>query len=157
VAIATDRNLTPAAGTGTRSGLGALAVLVDPDRHGVKSVTDTLPNHRVTLDDRPHLVYQGAMARRRKASTTSGFHGELPLAEVPKRRGPTVLASQAAAKRAIARRAKPASVPGHVRLILTLEVRRELAEKLSVQAIREQQNIEAIVIEELEAAARRWA
>jgi len=44
-----------------------------------------------------------------------------------------------------------------VRLILTLKVRRELADKLSVQAIREQQNIEAIVFEELEAAARRWA
>jgi len=43
-----------------------------------------------------------------------------------------------------------------VRLVLTLEVHRELAEKLSERAIREQRNIEAIIIVLLEAAAKRW-
>jgi len=43
-----------------------------------------------------------------------------------------------------------------VRLILTLELRRELAEKLSERAIREERNIEAIVIALIEAAAKRW-
>jgi len=57
---------------------------------------------------------------------------------------------------AIARRGKPSSVPDHVRLILTLELRRKLAEKLSEWAIREERNIEAIVIGLIEAAAKRW-
>jgi hypothetical protein len=47
-------------------------------------------------------------------------------------------------------------VPDHVRRVLTLELRRELAEKLSERAIREERNIEAIVIALLEAAAKRW-
>jgi hypothetical protein len=47
-------------------------------------------------------------------------------------------------------------VPDHVRLVLTLELRRELAEKLSERAIREERNIEAIIIALLEAAAKRW-
>jgi len=49
-----------------------------------------------------------------------------------------------------------ASVLGYVRLVLTLEGRRELAEKLSERAIREERNIEAIVIALLEAAAQQW-
>jgi hypothetical protein len=44
-----------------------------------------------------------------------------------------------------------------VRLVLTLELRRELAEKLSERAIREERSIEAIVIALIEAAAKRWA
>jgi len=40
--------------------------------------------------------------------------------------------------------------------VLTLEIRRALAEQLSLQAIREGKNIEAILIEVLEAAAKRW-
>ena len=47
-------------------------------------------------------------------------------------------------------------MPDHVRLVLTLELRRELAEKLSEPAIREERNIEAIIIALLEAAAKRW-
>jgi len=47
-------------------------------------------------------------------------------------------------------------VPDHVRLVLTLELRRELAEKLSERTIREERNIEAIIIALLEAAAKRW-
>lgn len=56
----------------------------------------------------------------------------------------------------MSRRAKPSPVPDHVRLVLTLELRRELAEKLSEWAIREERNIEAIVITLIEAAAKRW-
>ena len=57
---------------------------------------------------------------------------------------------------AVARRAKPSAVPDHVRLVLTLELRRELAEKLSLKAIKSERNIEAIVIGLIEAAAKRW-
>ena len=45
-------------------------------------------------------------------------------------------------------------MPDHVRLVLTLELRRELAEKLSLKAIKSERNIEAIVIALIEAAAR---
>jgi hypothetical protein len=68
----------------------------------------------------------------------------------------TVLDSAAAAKLAIARRAKPSAVPDHVRLVLTLELRRELAEKLSLKAIKSERNIEAIIIGLIEAAAKQW-
>ena len=68
----------------------------------------------------------------------------------------TVLEPAVAARLAVARRAKPSSVPDHVRLILTLELRRELAEKLSLKAIKSERNIEAIVIGLIEAAAKRW-
>jgi len=73
-----------------------------------------------------------------------------------KKRISGILEPAAAAKLAVARRAKPSAVPGHVRLVLTLELRRELAEKLSERAIREERNIEAIIIALLEAAAKRW-
>ena len=56
----------------------------------------------------------------------------------------------------MSRQAKPSPVPDHVRLVLTLELRRELAVKLSEWAIREERNIEAIVITLIEAAAKRW-
>jgi len=80
---------------------------------------------------------------------------ELPLAATPKRR-PTVLAPEIAARVAVCRRAKPSSLPGYVRLLLTLELRRELAEKLSLKAIKSERNIEAIVIALIEVAARKW-
>ena len=96
------------------------------------------------------------MAKRRKAPSATGVHqGELPLAQVPKRR-PVGLAPEIAARVAVSRRAKPSSIPGYVRFVLTLELRRELAERLSERAIREEQNIEAIVIALIEAAAKRW-
>src|SRR5262249_47640208 len=75
------------------------------------------------------LVYEGPMAKRRKApSATSVHQAELPLAATPRRRPSGVLPPEAAARLAIARRAKPSAIPGYVRLLLTLEVRRELAE-----------------------------
>ena len=74
---------------------------------------------------------------------------------MPKRRL-TVLSPEIAARIAVSRRAKPSSIPGYIRLLLNLELRRELAEKLSERAIREERNIEAIVIALIEAAAKRW-
>jgi hypothetical protein len=73
-----------------------------------------------------------------------------------KKRISGVLEPPAAAKLAVARRAKPSAVPDHVRLVLTLELRRELAEKLSLKAITSERNIEAIVIALIEAGAKRW-
>ena len=100
------------------------------------------------------------MSRRRGAARAhSNDQPELPLKAVPKtprKRVSTVLEPAAAARLAIARRAKPSPVPDHVRLLLTLELRRELAEKLSLKAIKSERNIEAIVIGLIEAAAKRW-
>jgi hypothetical protein len=42
-----------------------------------------------------------------------------------------------------------------VQLVLTLDLRRELAEKLSLKAIKSERNIEAIVIALIEEAAKR--
>ena len=47
-------------------------------------------------------------------------------------------------------------MPDHVRLLLTLELRRELAEKLSLKAIKSERNVEAIVTALIEAAAKQW-
>jgi len=74
----------------------------------------------------------------------------------PRKRLSTVLDPAAAARLAVARRAKPSAVPDHVRLVLTLELRRELAEKLSLEAIKSERNIEAIVIGLIEEASKRW-
>ena len=74
---------------------------------------------------------------------------------MPKRR-PTVLSPEIAARVAVSRRAKPSAVPGYVRLLITLELRRELAEKLSLKAIKSECNIEAIIIGLIEEAAKRW-
>jgi len=40
--------------------------------------------------------------------------------------------------------------------VLTLEVRRELAETLSLRAIKSGRNLEAIIIALIEAAAKKW-
>ena len=70
---------------------------------------------------------------------------ELPLRAPPKARG---VDPEQAAKVAIARRAKPSAVPGHV--VLTLDLRRALAERLSAKAIRDGKNLDGVVIELLE-------
>ena len=80
---------------------------------------------------------------------------DLPLTAPPKRRLDSV-APETAARVAVSCRAKPSPIPGYVRLLLTLELRRELAEKLSLKAIESERNIEAIVIALIEAAAKRW-
>jgi len=76
---------------------------------------------------------------------------QLPLlASVAKVR-PRNVDPEAVAKIAIECRAKPSAVPGSVKLMLVLELRRALAERLSARGIREGKNLEAIIIEILEA------
>src|SRR5215468_8333350 len=97
------------------------------------------------------------MKRRRKARPVlSNAQPELPLPVAPKRRLSGSLAPEVAARVAIARRAKSSAIPGYVRLLLTLDVRRDLAEKLSLRAIQEGRNIEAILVALLEATAKDW-
>jgi hypothetical protein len=45
-------------------------------------------------------------------------------------------------------------LPEHVKLVLTFDLRRAVAERLSAKAIREGRNLEGIVIEILEAGAK---
>jgi hypothetical protein len=92
----------------------------------------------------------------------SGDQPELPLAPAPTVPRGLGVDPEEAAKVAVARRAKPGAPPGQVRLVLTLELRRALAEQLSAKVIRSGKNLEAVVIDMLEAggwrasAARRW-
>ena len=74
----------------------------------------------------------------------------LPVPQKPRAR-PT---PEQLAKAYIARRAKRSVVPGHVKLTLTLELERVLAERLSAMAIRDDKNVEAVVIELLAKASR---
>ena len=94
------------------------------------------------------------MGRRRRPYGSGTEQHELPLAS-PKHR-PRSVAPETAARVAVSRRAKPSSIPGYVRLVLTLELRRELAEKLSLKAIKSERNIEAIILTLIEAAAKKW-
>jgi len=55
-----------------------------------------------------------------------------------------------AAKLAIASQAKPGARPGNVWLVLTLELCQALAEQLNGRAIREDKNLEVVVIDLLE-------
>jgi len=97
--------------------------------------------------------------KRRRAGATFSRRTvdqpELPLAGAPKGPADHGVGPEQAAKLAIARRAKPGAPPGHVRLILTLELRLALAERLSAEAIRSGKNLEAIVIDMLEAGAKQ--
>ena len=99
------------------------------------------------------------MTRRRARATSSKRPSvdqpDLPLAGAPKGPADHGVGPEQAAKLAIARRAKPGAPPGHVRLILTLELRLALAERLSAEAIRSGKNLEAIVIDMLEAGAKQ--
>jgi hypothetical protein len=76
-----------------------------------------------------------------------------PTPPPPKRHPPSLLDPADAAKRAVAHRAKPGAPPGHVRLVLTLDLQRALAERLSAEAIRSGRNLEAVVLDILEAGA----
>ena len=69
----------------------------------------------------------------------------------PKAKTRVIPAPEQAAKAYIARRAKPSVVPGHVKLTFTLDMPRELAERLSARAIREGVSLEAVVVELLSA------
>jgi hypothetical protein len=92
------------------------------------------------------------VSRRRSSRAPRNGLEQLPL--VASARPRAGLEPEQAAKIAIARRAKPSSRPGHVRLVLTLDLRRALAERLSAKAIRDGKNLEAIVIEMLENEAK---
>jgi hypothetical protein len=67
---------------------------------------------------------------------------QLPLVASARPRVARSDPDQVAKKLAIARRTKPSTRPGHVKLTLTLDVPRELAERLSARAIREEKNLE---------------
>lgn len=55
----------------------------------------------------------------------------------------------------LAGNAGPRGVPGHVKLTFTLDIPRELTERLSARAIREGVNLEAVVIKLLEERKER--
>jgi len=93
--------------------------------------------------------------RPRRSGSSSLAQPERPVSTPPKRRVPSALEPEEAAKSAIAHRAKPGAPPGHVRLVLTLDLRRALAEDLSATAIRSGRNLEAVVIDRLEGVAPR--
>jgi len=93
------------------------------------------------------------MSRRRPNVARTLDQPELPLA-APKRRAASVEPEEAA-KVAIARRAKLGAPPSYVRLVLSLELRRHLAEQPSAWAIRASKNLEGVVIDLLEAGSKR--
>src|SRR5262249_22512405 len=51
------------------------------------------------------------------------------------------------AKVALARRAKVSAIPGHLKLVFSLDLPREVAERLVTRAIREGKNLDALVAE----------
>jgi len=69
----------------------------------------------------------------------------------PKAKTRVIPRPEQATRVSIARRAKPSVVPGHVRLTFTLDIPREVAERLSARAIRDEVNLEAVVVELLSA------
>jgi hypothetical protein len=75
-----------------------------------------------------------------------------PAPSAAKPKAASTRVAEEAAKIAVARRTKPSMTPGHVKLTLTLDIPRALAERLSAQAIREGKNLEAVVIEILDEA-----
>ena len=82
--------------------------------------------------------------RRRGADQLEQLPLPTPLAHKLRQR--IKPAPEQAAKAYVARRAKPSVVPGHVKLTFTLDMPRELAERLSARAIRDGVNLEAVVI-----------
>jgi hypothetical protein len=95
------------------------------------------------------------MSRRRSIRPRNQREGpeQLPLVVPPKTRAG--VEPEQAAKVAVARRAKPSALPDHVKLVLTLDLRRALAERLSAKAISEGKNLDGVVIEILEAGAKQ--
>jgi hypothetical protein len=72
---------------------------------------------------------------------------QLPLPSAPPTKSRKIPSPELTAKNYIARRAKPSVVPGHVKLTFTLDLPRELAERLSANAIRKGVNMEAVIME----------
>jgi len=69
---------------------------------------------------------------RRRRGTDQPEQLPLPTPSAPKSRQRIKPAPEQAAKAYIARYAKPSVVPGHVKLTFTLDMPREVAERLSV-------------------------
>ena len=78
---------------------------------------------------------------------------QLPLVAPVAKVRPRNIDPDAVAKVAIQRRAKASTVPGHVRLVLTLELPRAVAERLSAKGIRDGKNLEGVIAEILKAGA----
>jgi hypothetical protein len=78
-----------------------------------------------------------------------------PAPAAPKARRRIAPTPEQAAKNYIGRRAKPSVVPGHVKLTFTLDMPREVAERLSARAIREGVNLEAVVVDALQKSGRK--
>jgi hypothetical protein len=90
-------------------------------------------------------------ATRQRSRQERDTSQQLPLVAPVAKVRPRNVGPEEAAKIAIQRRAKPSGVPGHVRLVLTLELPRAFAEKLSARSIREGKTFEAVLIEILAA------
>ena len=75
----------------------------------------------------------------------------LPAPSPPARRA--VQTPEQIAKVAIVRRAKPSAVPGNVKLTLTFDIPRELAERLSARGVREGTSLEAVILAHLKQGA----
>jgi hypothetical protein len=90
-------------------------------------------------------------ARRRRSSASSPAD-QLPLEAppAPPQRSHDRADVDQVAKAAVARRAKPSAIPGRVKLTFTLDLSRELAERLSARAIREAKNLEGVIADILE-------
>jgi hypothetical protein len=87
------------------------------------------------------------VSRRRAGRDREGAEQlSLPTPSPPKSRQRIRPAPDQAAKAYIARRAKPSVVAGHVKLTFTLDMPRELAERLNGLAIWQNWNIEAVLI-----------
>ena len=92
------------------------------------------------------------MARRRSPSRTpEQFSLPEPPSAKPKRVMPT---PEQIAKGAIAKRGKPSAVPGNVKLTVTLDVKRALAERLTATAVRAGVNIEALMVDAIKGALK---
>jgi hypothetical protein len=91
---------------------------------------------------------------RRRRSDVSPSAEQLPLESPSLAKNGRARDANADAKIAIARRTKPSAVPGNVKLTITLDLKRALAEGLSARAIRETRNLEAVILELLEKGMR---
>jgi len=104
---------------------------------------------QISSDERAPPHCQGFWPQRATPSPDTGTSkGDTERAGRPR-------TAEAAAKDYIRRRAKPSVVPGHVKLVFTLDMSRDLAERLSAQAIREGINMEAVILDILGKGVRK--
>jgi hypothetical protein len=94
------------------------------------------------------------MSRPRTQRPVEQAELDFSRASIPTKRPRTPPDVEKAARTAIARRAQPAPFKDKVKLTLTLYLNREHAERLAARAIREGKNLEALVVEILEAGSK---